>query len=67
MDEGDGICYFVDGDTPMDPVAARLTPASWIEMVEITRHDDSGTLRNRLGLGAVASQCRLWVVLWLRY
>lgn len=65
-DGGRGACYFVDGDYPLDPQMARTMPASWIEAVEISRRDDTGSLSRRLPPGMHGADCRLFVVLWTR-
>ncbi|HEU4628448.1 MAG TPA: carboxypeptidase regulatory-like domain-containing protein [Gemmatimonadaceae bacterium] len=65
-DGGSGACYFIDGDFARDQYMARTMAATWLESVEISRRDDTGSLSRRLPPGMVGADCRLFVVLWTR-
>lgn len=62
-----GVCYFLDG-RPTTSELALSTPADWIESVEISRFDDTGTLLTALNaVGAGTQTCSAFLVVWTRW
>lgn len=59
-----GVCYFVDGVPALDVAWLQQASASWIESIEVTRDDRTGTLRRLLADPQV--RCSQFIVVWLR-
>jgi hypothetical protein len=55
-------CYFIDGAYDQSGVMAATMPAEWVESVEISREDHTGTLRGQVP----RRKCGTFVVVWTR-
>lgn len=58
-----GTCYFENGIPTMDLHWLMAADASWIESIEVTRDDITGTLRRLVG---PTTRCSQYVVVWLK-